>query len=168
MFRAFEDFLVGSRFLSSSYTISAEAITRFAREFDPQPFHCDPSAASQTQFGGLIASGWQTAAVSMRLFVETMNVGGEIIGLAADELRWLKAVRPGDSLRVEIEIIEARLSESRPGYGIIRYRSVTRNQQDETVQSFVAAAMVPARANRKSEIENSLGGEGFEPPTNTV
>ena len=70
---------------------------------------------------------------------------GGIIGLAVDELRWPKAVRPGDELRVEIEIIEARLSESRPGYGIIRYRSLTKNQDDETVQSFVAAAMLPRR-----------------------
>jgi acyl dehydratase len=146
MARAFEDFPVGSRFLSSSYTISAEAMMKFAREFDPQPFHVDSPAASQTLFGGLIASGWQTAAVSMRLFVDTMNVAGEIIGLAVDELRWPKAVRPGDKLRVEIEIIEGRLSESRPGYGIIRYRSVTRNQDDETVQRFVAAAMMPTRA----------------------
>lgn len=143
--RVLEDFPAGSRFHSASCTISAEAIIDFAREFDPQLFHLDPAAATQTMFGGLAASGWQTAAVSMRLFVETMQVGGGIIGLAVDELRWPEAVRPGDELRVEIEIIEARLSESRPGYGIIRYSSLTKNQRDETVQSFVAAAMLPAR-----------------------
>ena len=122
--------------------------------------------------GGLVASGWQTAAASMRLFVETMEVEGGIIGRAIDELRWPAAVHPGDTLRVEIEILEARLSRSKPGYGLIRYRSLTKNQENKVVQSFVALALLPARVaaieNRDSKIENHLGGEGFEPPTNTV
>jgi acyl dehydratase len=144
--RAFEDFPVGSRFVSESQAISAEAIVEFARHYDPQPFHLDTSGSGQSLLGGLAASGWQTAAVSMRLFIETMQVGGGIIGLAVDELRWPAAVHPSDALRVEIEILEARLSDSRPGYGIIRYRSVTRNQRDEVVQSFIAAAILPTRA----------------------
>ena len=82
----------------------------------------------------------------MRLFVETMQVPGGIIGLAVDELRWPEPVRPGDELRVEIEIIEGRLSESRPGYGIIRYSSLTKNQRDEVVQSFIAVALLPGRS----------------------
>src|SRR5207237_1516038 len=93
--------------------------------------------------------GWHTAAISMRFFVETMDVPGGIIGLAVDELRWPEAVRPGDKLRLEIEILEARLSESRPGYGVVRYQSLTKNQRDETVQSFVAATLIPTRAGSK-------------------
>jgi acyl dehydratase len=144
--RAFADFPVGSRFVSASHTVSAEAIIEFARQFDPQPIHLDSSGTGEGLLGGLAASGWQTAAVSMRLFIETMQVAGGVIGLAVDELRWPAAVHPGDALRVEIEILEARLSESRPGYGIIRYHSVSRNQRDEVVQSFIAAAILPTRA----------------------
>jgi len=96
-------------------------------------------------FGGLAASGWHTAAVSMRLFVDTMDVAGGIIGMGVDELKWPNAVRPGDELRLEIEILEARRSKSRPGYGIIRIRNVTKNQRDEVVQSFMANTMLPTR-----------------------
>ena len=81
----------------------------------------------------------------MRLFIETMQVGGGIIGRAIDELRWPAAVHPGDTLRVEIEILEARLSKSKPGYGLIRYRSLTKNQDDKVVQSFIALAILPTR-----------------------
>jgi acyl dehydratase len=142
--RAFEDFPVGSRFVSTSQTISAEEIIEFARRYDPQPFHLD-SGVGENLLGGLAASGWQTAAISMRLFIETMQVGGGIIGRAIDELRWPAAVHPGDSVRVEIEILEARLSQSKPGYGLIRYRSLTKNQDDKVVQSFIALAILPAR-----------------------
>ena len=144
MSRAFEDFPIGSRFVSSSQTISKEEIIEFARRYDPQPFHLENSA-SENLLGGLAASGWQTAAISMRLFVETMQVEGGIIGRAIDELRWPLAVHPGDELRVEIEILEARLSLSKPGFGLIRYRSLTKNQEDKVVQSFIALAILPAR-----------------------
>ena len=143
MARAFEDFPVGSHFVSRSRAISAAEIVEFAREFDPQPFHLE-TEPGENLLGGLAASGWQTAALSMRLFVDTMQVDGGIIGRAVDELRWPAAVRPDDTLRVEIEIVASRLSKSRPGYGIIRYRSVTRNQRDEIVQSFLATAILPA------------------------
>ncbi len=119
----------------------------FARRYDPQPFHVTLDAA-ENLLGGLAASGWQTAAVSMRLFVETMQVEGGIIGRAIDELRWPAPVRPGDTLRVEIEILEARLSHSKPGYGLLRYRSLTKNQDDKVVQSFLALALLPARSAR--------------------
>lgn len=142
MSRSFEDFPAGSRFVSRSETISAEEIIEFARRYDPQPFHLD-SGAGETLLGGLAASGWQTAAISMRLFVETMAVDGGIIGRAIDELRWPAPVHPGDKVRVEIEILEARLSKSKPGYGIIRYRSLTRNQHETVVQSFIALAILP-------------------------
>jgi acyl dehydratase len=146
MSRAFEDFPVRTRLVSAGYPITADAIVDFGRQFDPQVFHLDPKSAEQTLFGGLAASGWHTAAVSMRLFVDTMNVGGGIIGMGVDELKWPNAVKAGDELRVEIEVLAARRSKSRPGYGIIRIRNVTKNQRDEIVQSFMASAMLPARS----------------------
>ena len=148
MHRAFEDFPVGSRFASEGHTLSAEAIIEFARQFDPQPMHLDASGGSEGLLGGLSASGWQTAAISMRLFIDLMQVDGGIIGRAIDELRWPAAVHPEDTLRVEIEILEARLSKSKPGYGLIRYRSLTLNQRDEVVQDFRALALFPTRQSR--------------------
>ena len=145
MSRAFEDFPIGTRLVSTGYPITADAIIDFGRKFDPQIFHLDPDAAEKTLHGGLAASGWHTAAVSMRLFVDTMDVAGGIIGMGVDELKWPNAVRPGDELRLEIEILQARHSKSRPGYGIIRIRNVTKNQRDEVVQSFMANTMLPAR-----------------------
>ena len=147
MSRAFEDFPGGTRLISSTHRVTADAIMEFARAFDPQIFHLDPKSAQQTLFGGLAASGWHTAAVSMRLFVDTMDVAGGIIGMGVDELKWPNAVRPGDDVRVEIEILEARRSKSRPGYGIIRIRNVTKNQRDEMVQSFMANALLPTRGS---------------------
>src|SRR5437867_12939308 len=145
MSRAFKDFQAGTRLISSTDRVTADAIMEFGRAFDPQIFHLDPKAAEQTLFGGLAASGWHTAAVSMRLFVDTMDVVGGIIGMGVDELKWPNAVRPGDELRLEIEILEARHSKSRPGYGIIRIRKVTKNQRDEVVQSFITNTMLPRR-----------------------
>ncbi len=145
MSRAFEDFPIGTSLVSTGYPITADAIMDFGRKFDPQIFHRDPDVAEKTLFGGLAASGWHTAAVSMRLFVDTMDVAGGIMGLGVDELKWPNAVRPGDELRLEIEILEARHSKSRPGYGIIRIRKVTKNQRDEVVQSFITNTMLPRR-----------------------
>ena len=147
MSRAFEDFPVGTRLVSSSWTVTAEEIIDFAHKFDPQSFHLDAKSAEKTLLGGLTASGWHTGALSMRLFVDAMKVPGGMIGLGVDELKWPKAVRPGDELRVETEILQARYSKSRPGYGIIRIRNITKNQRDEVVQSFMANAMLPARGN---------------------
>jgi len=146
--RAFADFPVGSRFVSASHTVSAEAIIEFARQFDPQPIHLDAASRDEGLLGGLAASGWQTAAISMRLFIDLMQVEGGIIGRAIDELRWPAAVHPGDRLRVEIEIVEARLCQSKPGYGLLRYRSLTKNQDGQVVQSFIAVALLPARTTR--------------------
>ncbi|MDQ2868243.1 MAG: MaoC family dehydratase [Verrucomicrobiota bacterium] len=146
--RCFEDFPAGTRLVSSAYPITADAIIAFAREFDPQPFHLDEKIAEQSLFQGLAASGWHTAAVSMRAFIDTMQVKKEgIIGLGVDELKWPTAVRPGDELRLEIEILSARISKSKPGYGIIRIRNVTKNQRDEIVQTFSANALLPARGS---------------------
>src|ERR1700745_3540547 len=106
--RYFEDLKVGNRFKSETYLVSEEQIISFAREFDPQPFHLDRAVADKTIFGGLIASGWHTAAITMRLFVKTLNCAEGAIGLGVDELRWPNAVKPDDSLQVEVEIVDLR------------------------------------------------------------
>ncbi len=144
--RYFEDLKVGDRFKSQTYKVSEEQIISFAREFDPQPFHLDRAVASRTMFGELIASGWHTAAITMRLFVQTLNCAQGAIGLGVDELRWPNAVRPGDELQVEIEIVDLRTSRSRPSHGVVRLRYVTTNQRGEIVQTMFASALVPRRS----------------------
>jgi len=143
--RFLEDLKVGERLESDSYIVTAEAIINFAREFDPQPFHVDLAAAEKSLFQGLAASGWHTASITMRLFVQATNFAEGAIGLGVDELRWPAPVRPGDALRVEVEILELRESRSQPGQGIIRIRNTTRNQRAEIVQTMFASAMVPRR-----------------------
>ncbi len=143
--RYFEDLKVGDRFKSSTYKVTAEGIISFAQEFDPQSFHLDPAKAKQTMFEGLIASGWHTAAITMRLFVQTLNFAEGAIGLGVDELRWPNPVRPGDVLQVETEIVDLRESQSKPNHGIIRLRNVTTNQRGEVVQTMIASAIVPKR-----------------------
>jgi acyl dehydratase len=144
--RYFEDLKVGDRFNSKSYVVSEEAIVTFAREFDPQSFHIDPTAAPQTMFDGLIASGWHTAAITMRLFVQTLDFAEGALGLGVDELRWPNAVKPGDSLQVETEILDLRASKSKPNHGILRLRNVTTNRRDEVVQTMIASALVRKRS----------------------
>src|SRR5262249_54921376 len=110
-----------------------------------QMFHLSRRRAERSIFKGLIASGWHTAAISMRLFVQTMNFADGAIGLGVDKMRWPNAVRPGDVLTVETKILKLRLSKSRPGQGIIRLRNITTNQRGEVVQRMLASAMVPRR-----------------------
>ncbi len=138
----FEDLKVGDRFKSETYKVSEEQIINFAREFDPQPFHFDATVARQTMFKDLIASGWHTAAISMRLFVQTLNCAEGAIGLGVDEMRWPTAVKPNDVLQVESEILDLRESRSKPSHGIIRIRNVTTNQRGEVVQTMMASALV--------------------------
>ena len=145
--RFFKDFKAGDRFKSGTYSVSEEQIISFAREFDPQPFHLDSAVARQTMFKGLIASGWHTAAITMRLFVQTLNFAEGAIGLGVDELRWPNAVRPGDALQVETEIVDLRVSRSKPSHGIVRLRNVTVNQRGEIVQTMSASALVLRRSD---------------------
>ena len=156
MSRSFADFKPGDEFVSATHQITREEIVAFAQQFDPQPAHLDEASGGQSLLGGLAASGWQTAAISMRLFIEVMDAGVGMIGVAVDKLRWPKPVRAGDKLRVELEILETRLSEKRPGFGLFRYRSLTKNQDDETVQSFCATALMPA-AEKESLGEKAPG-----------
>ena len=146
--RYFEDLKAGDRFKSGTYKVTEEQIISFAREFDPQPFHLDPAVARQTMFKGLIASGWHTAAITMRLFVQTLNFAEGAIGLGVDELRWPNAVRPGDVLQVETEIVDLRESRSKPSHGIVRIRNMTTNQRGEVVQTMFASALVLRRSDR--------------------
>jgi acyl dehydratase len=140
--RYFEDLKAGDRFKSATYKVSEEQIISFAREFDPQPFHLDLAVAEKSIFKGLAASGWHTAAITMRLFVQTLNFAEGAIGLGVDELRWPNAVRPDNVLQVETEIVDLRLSRSKPTHGIVRLRNVTTNQRGETVQTMTASALV--------------------------
>ena len=144
--RYFEDLKVGDQFKSQTYKVSEEQIVSFAREFDPQPFHLDRAVADKTIFGGLIASGWHTAAITMRLFVRALNFAEGAIGLGVDELRWPNAVKPGDELEVEVEIVDLRESRSKPTHGVVRLRYVTTNQTGEIVQTMFASALVRRRS----------------------
>ena len=146
--RYLEDFAVGQTFGSGRVRVDGERIKSFAAEFDPQPFHLDEEAARHTIFRGLAASGWHTAALTMRLLVEgESKPAGGIIGLGLDELRWPLPVRPGDELRVEGEVLEVSLtqSQSHPHHGLIKIRATTLNQNGEAVQVFVATLIVPRR-----------------------
>jgi acyl dehydratase len=141
----FDDLKVGDRFQSEPLQVTEKQLIEFAHKFDPQMFHLSRQAAERTIFKGLIASGWHTAAMTMRLFVRTLNFAEGAIGLGVDELRWPNVVRPGDVLTVETAIVDLRPSRSRPAYGIIRLRNVTTNQRGEVVQTMLASAMVPRR-----------------------
>ena len=143
--RYFDDLKVGDHFKSEPLEVTERQVVEFAHKFDPQMFHLTRKRAERTVFKGLIASGWHTAAMTMRLFVQTLNFTEGAIGLGVDELRWPNPVRPGDSLCVETEILELRPSRSKPDYGIIRLRNVTTNQGGEIVQTMTASAMVPRR-----------------------
>lgn len=144
--RYLEDLHVGDRFGSATFEVTESGIVDFAEQFDPQSFHLDLDAAKRSVFHGLVASGWYTAAISMKLFVtgDLRLVGGSI-GLCVDELQWPRPVRPGDILQLTTEIIESRPSRSKPDRGIVRIRNVTTNQDGDVVQSFVASVLARRR-----------------------
>jgi acyl dehydratase len=139
-----DDLQVGQRFTSRTLLVDEAEIKAFASRFDPQPFHLDEIAAKDSLFSGLVASGWHTAAMTMRLLVEGLPLAGGLIG-AGGELSWPRPTRPSDILRVEIEIVEIIPSRSRPDRGVALTRIVTRNQRDEEVQILVAKLVVPRR-----------------------
>lgn len=143
-----DDLEPGQRFVGSTRLhVDEERIKSFAAEFDPQPFHLDDAAARATLFRGLAASGWHTAAMTMRLLVgKDFPLAGGIVGAGFDELRWPLPVRPGDTLRVECEVLEVRPSKSRPEQGLVKLRTTTFNQNDQPVQISVGNLVVPRRA----------------------
>ncbi len=140
-----DDLHVGMRFTSGEYPLDRAQIEAFARQFDPQPFHVDPVAAKDSLFAGQVASGWHTAAITMRLLVESgWPIAGGLVGVSA-ELRWPRPTRPGDVLHVEGEILDVRPSRSRPTTGLARLQCKTVNQHGEPVQLLTATLYVPRR-----------------------
>ncbi|HEX7237527.1 MAG TPA: MaoC family dehydratase [Gammaproteobacteria bacterium] len=140
-----DDLAVGDKFATASVTLTPEGCKAFAAEFDPQPFHLDDAAARESVFGRLAASGWYTASLTMRLLVEgEMTIAGGLIGLGG-ELTWPRPAYPGDTLRVETEILAVRVSESKPDRGIVTARNRTLNQHGEPVQIAVVKMLVPRR-----------------------
>jgi acyl dehydratase len=140
-----EDIEVGQRFTSATHLVEEAEIKAFASRYDPQPFHLSDDAAKGTLFGGLAASGWHTAAMTMRLMVDSGPAfAGGIIGGGGD-IGWPKPTRPGDVLRVESEIVAVTPSRSKPDRGMVTLRSETRNQRDEVVQTLTVKLVVPRR-----------------------
>jgi acyl dehydratase len=150
-----EDLRPGQQFTTGSHMIDEAQIKAFARQFDPQPFHLDDEAARGSLFAGLAASGWHTAAITMRLQVESgLPISGGIIGVGG-ELSWPQPTRPGDILHVETEVLEVRPSRSHPERGMVTVRSQTLNQRGEVVQTLTVKLVVPRRsvANLESSSE---------------
>ena len=138
-FRYFEDFVEGETLDLGTFSYTEPEIIEFARAFDPQPMHTDPQAARQSIYSGLIASGWQTATSYMRRLVDQIMRDSASIGSPGiDRLRWLKPVRPGDLLRARFTVLEARPSNSRPDWGIVRSRGEVLNQEDQVVMDVEA------------------------------
>jgi acyl dehydratase len=144
--RYFEDYLPGEVHEFGSVTIEEADIIAFALRFDPQPFHIDPDAAKQSAFGGLIASGWHTASLTMKLLVDQYISRVASLGSpGVDEIRWRKPVRPGDNLSVRVTVVESKLSRSKPGQGTIRSHIETLNQHREVVMTWKAIGLVRCR-----------------------
>lgn len=141
-----EDYAAGQIYRTGHLRVDEAQVKAFAAEYDPQPYHLDDAAARSTIFGRLAASGWHTAAMTMRLMVEgELKPAGGIIGLGFEEFRWPKPVYPGDELRVQSEVLEVRPSKSRPREGFIKLRNTTLNQHGEAVQITVGSLLVPRR-----------------------
>lgn len=142
----FEDYAVGQIYQSGRHCVDKDQIIAFAKQFDPQPYHLDEEAAKKSPFKGLAASGWHTAAITMRLLVDgEFKPAGGILGVGFDQLSWPRPVRPGDELRVTSEVLEVRPSKSRADRGMIRVQNTTLNQNDEPVQTFIGNLIVPRR-----------------------
>jgi acyl dehydratase len=146
MARYLDDLKPGDAFESPRHTISQDAIIAFAREYDPQPFHTDPAAASGMFFGKLIGSGWHSAALTMRMLTETqMDIAHGIIGAGVEQLRWPTPLLPGDVIRVRVDVLDVRASKSRPEIGIVRVRVRTLRDDDTAVQEMTANLVVPVK-----------------------
>lgn len=142
----FDDFERGQVYPLGSCSVSKEEIIAFAERYDPQPFHIDPAAAGETIYGGVIASGWQTACLFMRLFVDGLLSRSAAMGSPGlDELRWLKPVRPNDRLDARVEVLETRPSRSKPDRGVVRLRCVVIQASGEEVLTFVANVLFQKR-----------------------
>ncbi len=143
----FEDIIVGGKSAFGSYSVTREEVIEFATKYDPQTFHLNDEAAAQTHFGRLSASGWHTCAMTMAMLVANMQANKQA-GLGSpgiDELRWLKPVYPGDTLRVETEILEKRQSVSKPEMGSFKSRATVINQDDVPVMSMISNGLIQVR-----------------------
>ena len=141
-----EDFKVGDRFEMGRHSVTEEEILDFGRRFDPQPFHADPGRAKESFFGGLIASGWHTCAVAMRLIADSyLNQAAGLGAPGVDNVRWLKPVRPGDTLAFRREVLDKRTSTTRPGVGLVQHRWEATNQRGELVFSMEGWGMFGRR-----------------------
>ena len=145
-----DDLFVGQTFVTGSHALDEAQITTFAAQFDLQPFHLDPAAAKATFFKGLVASGWHTASITMRLLVESgVPLAGGIVGLGGS-LKWPRPTRPGDVLTVHGEITEVTPSRSRPDRGTVGISAETRNQHGDILQSFTSTLLVPRKASHRA------------------
>lgn len=140
-----DDLSVGDTFRSGTHLIDEQQIKSFALQFDPQPFHLDNQAAEHTFFAGLAASGWHTAAITMRLLVSSLPLDAGLIG-AGSELEWSTATRPGDELRVETTVLAINPSKSKPDRGLVTFQTLTLNQHDEVRQRSIAKLLVFRRS----------------------
>ena len=144
--RYFEDYQPGAVFTSGAIRVSEAEIVDFARRWDPQTMHTDPEAAAKGRFGGLIASGWHTAAMMMRLFTTSfLSPQSSVASPGLDELRWHRPVRPGDELSLRVTVLEARRSRSRPGEGVVRSLVEVLNQRGELVMSLKPVSLIACR-----------------------
>jgi len=140
--RFYEDIEVGETAESEGFQVSEDEIVAFAEKYDPQPMHLDPEAAADTMFGGLIASGWQTAAITMRLVVELQEDVPTLAGVGIDNLRWEAPLRPGDTLSIRTEVLDKRLSERHDDRGYVETRIRGVNQDDETIITYESTALI--------------------------
>lgn len=160
--RYFEDYVVGTTYeFQDGVTLSAKDIIDFAREFDPQSFHVDPDAAARGQFGGLIASGWHTTAVMMRLLAgHYLSSVASLASPGVDELRWVAPVRPGDTLRLRATVVEGRRSRSKPDRGMVRTAIELLNQRDEAVLRLTAMNLLAARSAPPEDTDDGPSSPG--------
>jgi acyl dehydratase len=141
-----EDLPIGTRWSAGNFTVTGEEIVDFASRYDPQPMHIDPQAAARGRFGGLIASGWHTAALAMRALVRARIFGATpILGLGADQIQWPAPVRPGDVMQVDVEVVGNTPSKSKPDFGVVKIRVVAQNQRNEVVLVMISNCWVPRR-----------------------
>lgn len=146
MRRYFEDFTLGETWKSPPVEMTQEDIVTYASRYDPQPMHTDPEKAAAGRFGSVIASGWQIAALSMQLFIESGGYGETpVVGLGIDELRWRRPVRPGDTLQAIREVVELQRHKTKAEFGIIRTQVSMVNQDGELVMSLISLGQVPCR-----------------------
>jgi acyl dehydratase len=142
----FDDFHLGQKFHSNgSVKVTAQEITEFAQKYDPQPFHLDEAAGKSTFFQGQAASGWLTAALVMRMRVETIHVVGGMIGAGVEEIRWTEPVRPNDVLRSDTEVVGLRVSKSRPELGLVTIYTLVLNQNDKVVMKSTVNFLAPLK-----------------------